>query len=570
MTQQGKRSGRLPVVLVVLACVIALVLASPYWFGRQAEQGHAQYAQEIQAFPYLQVSNYRYERGYLASEARYELLLSDMAGQLLDVLADAFELDDEPLRIHVVERLRHGPVPGGDTLFAAAAVDGELWVEGSLTTDVLRFEGDIPRQNYTANVGFDGLVQGSWGPVLLDLVSGPVLLREKWDARYRLEQLGGEFTHDLGSGRFHSTARMGTIRFEDPDGVTTSEESTTEMAGQFVNGRMGWLKLETVDPLTVIEQHNSNGMLHMELEDQRTELSVDFDSQGRLQALNGTWALGGLRAEDPEEALDGDGIAVVFNAQREGEFAWYGGLRSAMDRLAMAQNGETVLGARDLAMGLHLQPASADMFQLRFELAGEDLQSEGLDPIGLEVQMQLGELRRAGYEDLWRLLYQLGYELRLDDPSMPPGIMMAMSQAALEMVGERPHLLVEPVRFRHGDASSELAMEARVQLMGMMMFGVPGLLQPGNELRFSADVASELVRSGVQEYLRQQAADSGSELSPEELRELADELIRSEVQPVLEQGLLRFEDGRYRMSMELEDGRLLLNGEPADWLLDSF
>ncbi|MCH8505780.1 MAG: YdgA family protein [Ectothiorhodospiraceae bacterium] len=571
MNKQGMWSGRLPVAVVVVVCLLVIALASPYWFGRQAEQGHALYLQEIQAIPNVQVRNHRFERGYLESEARYELVAGDGLAQVLEMLGETFELNGELLRVHVVERFRHGPVPGGGSLFGAAGIEGEMGVEGSLTSDMLRFDGEAPRQAYQARVGFDGLVRGEMEPLRIELVSGPVLLREKWDARYSLDYRGGEFIHDLKTGRFESTARMGPLRFEDPDSITTSDSSTTRLSGQIVNGRLHDLSVETHDPLTVIEHRGAQPVSRMELEDQRTTLSVDFDASGRLEGIDGTWRRAALRGQGDEQALLTEDVSSVFEASREGEHAWFGGVSGGIGRLAMDENGEVVASGRDLVMGLHLRPADAELFQLEFELAGEDVRGGGLEPMGLEMQMRLGELRRSGYEDLWRLGYQVMQGFRLDQPDMPPGVLMAMSQAALEMVGDRPHLLVEPVRFRQGEASSDLALEARLQLLGMMMLGMPGVLQPGNEFRFSADVAPQLVESGVRQYLQQQTAASGMVLSDRELDEMTDEMIRSEIGPAVEQGMIRLdENGRYHLSLELGDGQLLLNGEPADWLMQNF
>lgn len=70
------------------------------------------------------------------------------------------------------------------------------------------------------------------------------------------------------------------------------------------------------------------------------------------------------------------------------------------------------------------------------------------------------------------------------------------------------------------------------------------------------------------EVLRQQY---NGMLSGNELDAMAKEVVAGSVEPMLEMGVVRREqDGSYTLKVQLQDGQLLVNGEPGEWLLEQF
>jgi uncharacterized protein YdgA (DUF945 family) len=63
----------------------------------------------------------------------------------------------------------------------------------------------------------------------------------------------------------------------------------------------------------------------------------------------------------------------------------------------------------------------------------------------------------------------------------------------------------------------------------------------------------------------------GGAISAKELDAMAKEVVAGSLQPMLELGVVRPEEGeRYSLHLLLQDGQLLMNGEPGEWLLGQF
>lgn len=557
-------------VLGAIVVAVAVALASPYFLGRQAERTYMDYLQQLDALDHIRVEQTEYRRGWLRASAQYDIVLDGRLSLLITGLFPESPEGGEPLRVRVNDDIRHGPLAAGPAL---AALEGRVRVDGWLFSEFLDAGDGGLEQAYEARVGFDRVVRGSWHPALIQLTSGALLDNEGWEARYSVDHAGGAFTYDLRLGEYQGAVRIGQMRFEDPTGVLMSEGSHSDILARFGAGGLRELSVDTHEPLTTLEEGVKDAVFTTRIEDQRTRLELGFDQGGRLDSMALRYGAGRMQSETALHAVEANGMTVEMDAVRNGVHAWYGGLEVGMDALQLlsADGVAPDLGAAGVHGALRLEPMGDRGLRALIALSATDMELDLLDePVSMEYQLSIEELRRSGYEELWRLIYQALDALDLENEQLQGLVGLAFGQAAMEMVGDRPRLRAEPMRLQIGEASGEMALMLRVQPLAVMMMGGQGLLQPGNELDLRADVAGALLEKVFRIQLRQEFDAAGLTPSKEDLEEMARQSVEEQLQPLLLQGLLIQDGDRYRMDLRLEDGQLLLNDEPADWLLHQF
>ncbi|MCV2217137.1 YdgA family protein [Thauera sp. Sel9] len=114
-----------PTKIAAALAVIALSYPAAAWFAGQKIQTilDEQYA-EMQSHPTLKIAERSYERGLFSSTEKVSF---EMAMPL--VAEDGTLQAGEPFRMHAINRIEHGPLPGLSTL-AAATMDTELVIDG--------------------------------------------------------------------------------------------------------------------------------------------------------------------------------------------------------------------------------------------------------------------------------------------------------------------------------------------------------------------------------------------------------------------------------------------------------
>ncbi len=566
-SKTGSRGGG---VLIVIVILVAVALASPYYLGRQAERAYTDYLRQLDGMESVEVRDMSYRRGWLGASARYELILQGRLRAVVEELLPLDPVSGEPLRVEVRDAIRHGPLAAGVSL---ASVEGYSRIDGWLVEGLLDAGGQPLEQGYDARVGFDRVVRGHWHPASIELVSGPMLSDADWDARYSVEHAGGAFSYDLRRGEYQGSMRVAHMRLEDPTGNLVSEGSQSDVLARFGPGGLRALRVDTHEPLTTLEETVKDSVFTTRIEDQRTRMELGFDDAGGLNSLALHYGLERIDSETVFHTVSATGMALGLDAERHGPHAWFGGVEFSANALTLVSSDAVSpdMEASGLRSLLRLEPVNHDTLRLRTGFSADTLQLDLLDePARVDYQLSVSELRRSGYEELWRLLYELLDGIQLEEPALAPMLSVAAGQAAMDMVGDRPRFQADPVRLEVGDASGEMALTLRVQPLALMMMGPQGLLQPGNELDLRADVGGALLEKLFRVQLRQEFEAAGVTPSDEDLEAMAQQSVAEQLQPLLMQGLLVQDGDRYRMELHLDEGRLLLNGEPADWLLQQF
>ncbi|MCC5858254.1 MAG: DUF945 family protein [Ectothiorhodospiraceae bacterium] len=557
-------------MLVLIVLLVAVAMASPYLFGRQVERAYADFLRQLDGLEHVRVEQTHYRRGWFESAATYEVLLDDPLRRFVIQMADAPGDAQEPLRVRVRDQIRHGPLADG---VAVAAISGTASTEGWLLDQLLVFPGAAPIQAYHARVGFDRVVQGDWKPLQLDMTSGPLLAEAGWEMDYSLTYDGGVFRYDLRRGEYVGQVRLARMRLQDPGGVTVSEGSTSDFRARFQGERLREFTVETHEPLTVREENIEDQVYTTHLRDQRTRLDLGFDHQGSMELIDLRYALERIQAESPLHDMAATSVQVEFAGKRNGDHTWFGGVTLALDALHLESRDTEMPGftAGGLQGGVRFEPSPGDTVRMVTHVNAEDVIVQGLsEAASLEYRFGLEELQRPAYDQLWRTVYQVIEHVVDGDPESLPFFATDMSQSALALLGERPRLRVDPLRVALGDADGTLSLTVRAQPLELLMLGAQGLLLPDNELELHGSVAPGLLRKLLRVQLRQEFETAGIEPSEEELDAMAAQAVAEQLQQFVMQGILVRDGDRYTFRLLLDDGRLLLNGESADWLIQRF
>ncbi len=570
LSMAGNRRSRGGGVLILIVLLVAVALASPYLLGRQVERAYADFLRQLDSMDHVRVEGTHYRRGWFQSAATYEVMLDDPLRGLVIQTVDAPGDVDEPIRVRVRDRIRHGPLAEG---IAAAAISGVASSDGWLLDQLLVFPGAAPNQVYRARVGFDRVVRGEWEPLQLDMTSGPLLAEANWEIDYSVAYDGGAFSYDLRRGEYLGQIRLARMRFQDPGGVTVSEGSTSDFRARFQGERLREFTVETHEPLTVREDDIEDQVFTTRLMDQRTRLDLGFDHHGSMELIDLRYTLERIEAESPLHDVAATSVEMAFSGERNEGHTWFGGVALALDALHLeSRDGETPgFAAGGLRGSIVFEPSTGDTVRMVTYVNARDVVAQGLsEAASLEYRFGLEELQRPAYDQLWRAVYHVVEHVIEGDPESLPLFADAVGQSALAMLGERPRLRVDPFHVALGDADGTLSLTVRAQPLELLMLGGQGLLQPDNELDLHGSVAPGLLRKVLRVQLRQEFEASGIEPAEEELDAMADQAVAEQLQQFVMQGVLVQEGDRYTFRLLLDDGRLLLNGEPADWLIQRF
>ncbi|MGR2738544.1 DUF945 family protein [Billgrantia sp. Q4P2] len=564
-SQRGSALKKSVAVIVGLALIAGL--GAPYWMGRQIEQHYADYLQQLENFGYIQVDNLQYERDWFEARASYELVLEPELAQAYEQLIAAgmdVEFEEEPLRIFVDDRITHGPFMG-----ALASLEGRIDGSGWLFEQLIQLEDDEAVSRYTAKIGFDQVVVGEWAPMPMTLAAGPLLSDYGLEMRYEIDYQGGEFRFDPAKGEYRSTNRMGQARLEEPTAIHTFESSTSNLVASFPQGVLREVTFASNDGPMLTESRDLEQASDSRIEGQNVEIKLLFDDQGRFEHFSAHLDMQDFESEAPDLYLTMDGLGADIVATRQGLNSWYGHLGLSLDGLAVREQHSPGFTAQSANIRLGLEPESEAHFQVAQLWSANDLRIQGMEePIAFHVESSYGQLPRTEYDTLWSLIYEAIDSFQLDDPDALLPVFERMEHAGEALVAGRSVLSFKPASFSMGDADIELELEADLLLQDLAAFDESSLLDPENRLDLSVNASALLLHKVARESLRQQY---NGMLSGNELDAMAKDVVAGSVEPMLELGVVRREeDGRYTLKLQLQDGQLLMNGEPGEWLLGQF
>ncbi|EPC00747.1 hypothetical protein L861_13225 [Litchfieldella anticariensis FP35 = DSM 16096] len=545
--------------------VFVAVLAIPYWMGKQTERKYAEYLQQLDDLAYLEVLSSRYERHWFSARASYDLALSSEFETLVKSLFPAWQLPNEALLVSVSDRIQHGPFNGG-----MARVEGHVGFDGGLLASLVEIEAQTTGQGYRASIGYDQVLRGHWEPMHLAVTAAPEWRDMGWDARYVMDYEGGDFSYDPGTGEYHTTGRMKRMLMEDPTGVRTTEDSTSEVVARFSDGTLRELRLESHDSLVLNESRDA---LHpSRITGQSTFLGVYFDDDGRVERFESQLGMDELDTAWPNGRLQADGVSLAFEGTREGEHAWFGSADLGLDAIVVKEQGVPSISLNAMKVSLGLEPEADDALELVAGMSARDIRFKDMDePVAYDYQLRMGQLRRSAYDDLWQLFYRAVDEFQLEHPEVSPVVLERMNEAAMALVGDRLQLSAKPVQISMGEAGLNLELDASIPVDALMVFGASeqALLMSDSQVELSADVSADLIHKMAREYLRHDYNEIGYQASDKELTALAKEMVSTDVDALLKQGIILQEgDGHYSTHFQLEGHELTVNGEPADWLLE--
>ncbi|MFQ3788682.1 DUF945 family protein [Halomonas sp. A29] len=565
---QNRKGSFLKRTVVVIAGLAVIVgLGAPYWLGRQIEQHYAEYLQQLQSLGYIQVENLQYERDWFEARASYELILEPEFAQAYEQLLSTsmgLEFGGEPLRVYVSDRVTHGPFVG-----ALAKLEGRAEASGWLFEQVIQLEEEAALSRYDARVGFDQVVQGEWAPMEMVLVAGPLLSDAGLDIRYEADYLGGEFRYDPASGEYKGTNRLGQARLEEPSAIHIFEGSTTNFTASFPQGKLREISFHSDDAPMQTESRDLDQVSDSRIEGQNVEIKLLFDDQGRFEDFTAHFAMRGVESEASDLYLTMDGLGADIAASRQGGNSWYGQLAISLDGLTVREQHSPGFTAQSANFRLGLEPESEAHFQVAQLWSANDLRIQGVEePIAFHVESSYGQLSRTEYDTLWSLIYEAIGSFQLDDPDALMPIFERMEHAGEALMADRSVVTIKPASFSMGDAGVELGLEADMLLRDLGGLDASLLLDPQNRLDLNVDASAMLLHRVARETLRQQY---NGMLSGNELDAMAKDVVAGSVEPMLELGVVRREeDGRYTLTLQLLDGQLLMNGKPAEWLLEQF
>lgn len=565
--QDQRGSALKKTVAVFVGVALIAGLGAPYWMGRQIEQQYAGYLQQLENFDYIQVENLTYERDWFKARASYELILEPEFTQTYQQLLASdmeLELEGEPLRIAVEDRITHGPFMG-----ALASLEGRAEASGWLFEQLVQLEDGAELSRYDARVGFDRVVQGEWAPMEMALVAGPLLADAGLELRYAAEYQGGDFRYDPATGEYRSSNRLGTARLEEPTAIHTFEGSTSNLVASFPQGVLREIRFWSDDAPMLTESRDQQQVSDSRIEGQRVEIELLFDEQGRFEHITTHFELQGFESEAPELYLAMDGINADIDASRQGDNSWYGQLGINLDGLTLREQHSPGVTAQSANFRLGLAPESEEHFQVAQLWSANDLRIQGMEePIGFHIESSYGQLPLTEYDTLWSLIYEAIDVFQLDDPDAVLPVFERMEQVGETLVSGRSVFNFKPVSFSIGDASADLELEADLGFQDFVSFDERMLLSPENRLDLNVNASALLLHKVARESLRQQY---GGMASGNELDAMAKEVVAESLQPMLELGVVRRDkEERYSMHLLLQDGQLLMNDEPGDWLLSQF
>ncbi|UYG03733.1 YdgA family protein [Halomonas sp. LR3S48] len=552
---------------VIVGLALIAGLGAPYWMGRQIEQQYAAHLQQLENFDYIQIENLTYERDWFEARASYELVLEPQFAQEYQQLLAAnmaLEFDGEPLRIAVGDRITHGPFMG-----ALASLEGRVEASGWLFEQLIRLEEGSDLSRYQARVGFDRVVQGEWEPTAMALVAGPLLTDAGLDIRYEADYQGGEFRYDPARGEYRSTNRLGQARLVEPTAIHTFEGSTSNLVASFPQGMLREISFRTHDAPMLTKSRDLQQVSDSRVEGQRVEIKLLFDEQGRFEHFTTHFELEGFESEEPALYLAMDGISADIDASRQGGNSWYGQLGISLDGLTVREQHSPGVTAQSANFRLGLAPESEAHFQVAQLWSASDLRIQGMEePVAFHVESSYGQLPRTEYDTLWSLIYEAIDVFQLDDPEVVLPVFERMEHVGETLVSGRSVFSFKPVSFSIGEARADLELEADLGFEDFGTFDEHLLLAPENRLDLNVNAPAVLLHKVARESLRQQYSGM---VSGNELDAMAKELVAESLQPMLELGVVRRDkEDRYSLHLLLQDGQLLMNDEPGDWLLGQF
>lgn len=197
-----------PTRIVAALVAVALIYPATSWYsGTRIQQVLDEHYADMKSHPALKVSERFYERGFFSSTERLKF---DIA---MTVTAEDGSLQmGEPLRMSVLNRIQHGPLPRLGTL-AAATLDSELDVEGEAGAKLRETLGDKPALQAQTVVRFDGSGHSRMTTPALELE-----LAADTERALRVAFSAFQADIDFGPGMRQYTMKLGIDRFsmEDP------------------------------------------------------------------------------------------------------------------------------------------------------------------------------------------------------------------------------------------------------------------------------------------------------------------------------------------------------------------
>lgn len=214
-----------------VAAVVALAAAyagSSWWAGRRIEQGlHAQQARLQAQWPF-KVAHQRYERGWWTSTRTtiYEF------GCLP---ASPDEQARQPLRLTVVDRIQHGPLPGGRRLGAAYIETQPQW-GAQAERAAAQFFGHGQPLVVATRVAFDGALHSL-------ITSAPGQMRGEQGERVVWEGLHGEVRTNAAGTEVRYDLRLPGLEVRVPrqQGLLSIKDLRLHGDGKVPAGGSWWL-----------------------------------------------------------------------------------------------------------------------------------------------------------------------------------------------------------------------------------------------------------------------------------------------------------------------------------------
>lgn len=197
-----------PLSLAAVAAVVALAYPASAWYlGQRIESAHAEQYAAIAELPYLRVVERDYQRGIFSATEKITLELAARPTPAAEH-ADGAEAA-APLRLSVLTRIQHGPLPGLSTL-AAGVADSELELSDETGKEIAAVLGDKKPLTAHAVYGFDG---GGKGTLTSPAFSATVPGKESGETT-RITWEGVSLDVDFSAGMKQYSMRGGAPKLE--------------------------------------------------------------------------------------------------------------------------------------------------------------------------------------------------------------------------------------------------------------------------------------------------------------------------------------------------------------------
>ncbi|QDF99179.1 hypothetical protein CJ010_22875 [Azoarcus sp. DD4] len=153
LTRRNTPRMNTPVRIAVVAATVALAYPASAWYlGQRVETAlNEQYAQ-LADLPYLRVVERNYDRGVFGATETVTVEFADPRPATAEGEQGAAA---QPLRLTVLTRIKHGPLPGFSTL-AAAVADSELVLDEAARKEIATVLGDRKPVELHTVYRFDG------------------------------------------------------------------------------------------------------------------------------------------------------------------------------------------------------------------------------------------------------------------------------------------------------------------------------------------------------------------------------------------------------------------------------